>query len=134
MSATPPNVALGELVDGGLAPAIMAIVDRGVRRRPQLASRFEAEVELVMSGHPPVRITFGQPLVRVEDGASPGPDLRISGALPDLVALMVAPLVGGVPSPVNRRGRAALGMVANGRIRVQGRLGLLRHFLELISV
>jgi hypothetical protein len=134
MSATTPNVALGELVEGGLAPAIMAIVDRGVRRRPQLASGFECEVELAMTGHPPVRISFGNPFVEVEDGPAPDPDLRINGALPDLVALMVAPLVGGVPNPINRRGRAALGMVANGRIRVEGRLGLLRRFLELISV
>ena len=131
---TPPDVALGELVDGGLAPAIMAIVDRGVRRRPQLAAGFEAEVKLVMPGHPPVRISFGEPYVRVEDGGSPGPDLRVSGALADLVALMVAPLVGGVPNPIDRRGRAALGMVAAGRIRVEGRLALLRRFLELISV
>jgi len=134
MPATPPNVALGELVDGGLAPAIMAIVDRGVRRKPQLASGLDAEVELVMSGHPPVLISFGEPLVRVADGAASRPDLRISGALPDLVALMVAPLVGGVPNPIDRRGRAAIGMVANGRIRVEGRLALLRRFLELISV
>jgi hypothetical protein len=134
MSATPPNVALGELIDGGLAPAIMAIVDRGVRRKPQLASGLDAEVELVMPGHPPVRISFGEPLVRVEDGAASRPDLRVSGALPDLVALMVAPLVGGVPNPIDRRGRAAIGMVAAGRIRVEGRLALLRRFLELISV
>jgi hypothetical protein len=134
MPATPPNVALGELVDGGLAPAILAIVDRGVRRKPRLASGLDAEVELVMVGHPPVRISFGELLVRVEDGASSEPDLRVSGALADLVALMVAPLVGGVPNPIDRRGRAAIGMVANGRIRVEGRLALLRRFIELISV
>jgi hypothetical protein len=134
MPATRPNVALGELVDGGLAPAIMAIVDRGVRRKPQLAFGLDAEVELVMPGHPPVRISFGEPLVCVEDGAAPRPDLRVSGALADLVALMVAPLVGAVPNPIDRRGRAAIRMVANGRIRVEGRLALLRRFLELISV
>jgi hypothetical protein len=134
MPRTPPNVELGQLVDGGLAPAIMAIVDRGVRQRPQLASGLQAEVELAMEGHPPVRIVFEEPTVRVEDGPSSAPDLRISGALSDLVSLMVAPLLGGVPNPIDRRGRAAIGMVALRRVRVHGKPALLRRFLRLISV
>ena len=60
------------------------------------------------------------------------PDLRISGSLPDLVSLMVAPLVGGVPSPVRGRGRAALSLVAQRRVRVEGRLALMRKFLSII--
>jgi hypothetical protein len=47
---------------------------------------------------------------------------------------MVAPLVGGLPNPIDRRGRSALGMVALGRVRVQGRLALLRRFLGVIQV
>jgi len=41
-----PTVELGELSHGGLAPAIFAIVDRGVRSRPELTSDLRAEVEL----------------------------------------------------------------------------------------
>ena len=62
------------------------------------------------------------------------PDLRVSGHLPDLVSLMVAPLVRGLPNPIDRRGRAALGMVALRRVRVQGKLALLRRFLGVIAV
>jgi hypothetical protein len=120
---------------GGVAPAIMAIVDRGVRQRPELASDLRAEIELNMDGgYPPVRIVFGDDLVLVEDGSASEPDLRVSGELADLVSLMVAPLVGGLPNPIDRRGRAALGMFAVGRVRVQGRVALLRRFLGVIQV
>ena len=129
------TVELGTLLDGGLAPAIFAIVDRGVRGRPELATALRAEVELNLGDrYPAVRVVFGDPAVLVEDGPAAAPDLRISGELPDLVSLMVAPLVRGLPNPIDRRGRAALGMVAQGRIRVEGKLGLLRRFLGVIGV
>ncbi len=105
-------VQLGAVLEGGLAPAILAMVERGVHRRPALAEALRAEVELAAAGHPPVRIVFGSDEVLVEDGPAATPDLRIAGSLADLISLMVAPLVGGVPSPMRPRGRAALGMLA----------------------
>lgn len=130
-----PKVELGELSRGGLAPAIMAIVERGVHRRPRQAARLRAEIELsFVDGHPPVRIWFGDERVVVEDGMASAPDLRITGALPDLVYLLVSPLVGGLPNPVNRRGLAALGLLAGRRVRFDGRLGLVRQFLGLIRI
>ena len=105
----------GTLIDGGLAPAIMAIVERGVRRRPAAARALNAEVELNLEApYPPVRILFGQRRVLVEDGASVEPDLRISATLADLVHMMVTPLLGGMPSPVHAHGR---GYTRDGRRR-----------------
>jgi hypothetical protein len=131
----PPQVRLGHLQEGGLAPAIMAIVERGVRRRPALASAVHAEVQLEFEeGFPPVRIVFGERLVLVEDGPAVAPDLRVEGTLPDLITLMVTPLLGGLPNPINARGRAALGMVAVGRVRIEGRLGLMRQLIRVIRV
>ena len=131
----PPHVQLGALVEGGVAPAVMAIVERGARRRPALASALKGEVELAMHGDfPPVRIAFGGRLILVEDGPARAPDLRVVGKLPDLISLMVAPTVGGVPSPMRPRGRAALGMVALRRVRIEGRLGLMRRFLGVIRI
>jgi hypothetical protein len=110
----PPTVRLGNLADGGLAPAIMAIVERGVNRRPARARALGIEVEVRMEeSYPPVRIVFDSDGVLVEDGPARAPALRISGALSDLVALLVAPLLGGVPSPIDARGRAALRMFAS---------------------
>ncbi|MGO9497063.1 MAG: hypothetical protein ACLQA5_10225 [Solirubrobacteraceae bacterium] len=130
-----PEVRLGTLVDGGLAPAIMAIVDRGVQRHPGQARALRLEVELQMEeSYPPVRIVFGDDGVVVEDGPAPAPGLRIIGTLPDLAALMVAPLVGGLPNPIDARGRAAFGMFASRRVRIQGGLGPLRRFLEIVKL
>jgi hypothetical protein len=123
------------LADGGIAPAIMAIVDRGVRQRPALSHDLKAEIELDMGKrYPPVRIVFDHGEVLVEDAPAEQPDLKVSGQLPDLVSLMVAPLVGGLPNPIDRRGRAALGMVALRRVRVEGKLALLRRLLGVIQV
>jgi hypothetical protein len=128
-------VRLGVLVDGGLAPAILAVIERGVQRRPALARSLEAEVELDMDeGETPVRIVFARDHVLVEDGSAAAPDLRIAGAMSDLTSLMVAPVVGGVPHPMRARGRAALGILAFGRVRVNGRISLMRRFLNLIRI
>jgi hypothetical protein len=89
---------------------------------------------LSSDGSPPVRIAFADDVVLVEDGSVSAPDLRISGTLPDLVSLMVAPLVGGVPNPIAARGRAALGMVALRRVKIQGRLELTRRVLAVIQI
>jgi hypothetical protein len=130
-----PEVRLGALEQGGLAPAVMAIIDRGVRRRPDLAESLRAEVELCFAdGHPPVRITFDEDAVLVEDGPAQSPDVRIEGRLGDHIALMVAPVVGGLPSVFDARGRAALGMVVSRRVRIQGSLGLVRRFLGVIHI
>jgi hypothetical protein len=122
-------------MDGGLAPAILGIVDRGVRHRPEPARALRAEVELTIEdGYPPVRVVFAGNDVLVEDGEGQSPDLRIKGALPDLISLLVAPALGGLPSPMNARGRAALSLVASRRVRVEGRLGLMRRVLTVIRV
>jgi hypothetical protein len=130
-----PEVRLGALEQGGLAPAVMAIIDRGVRRHPDLARSLAIEVELAFQDqHPPVRIRFRPDDVLVEDGPATAPDLRVDGQLGDHIALMVAPVVGGLPSVFDPRGRAALGKVVSGRVRIRGNLGLLRRFLGVIHV
>ena len=130
-----PHVRLGRIERGGLAPAIMAIVERGVRRRPSLSGGIQAEIQLEFAeGYPPVRVVFDDQTVLVEDGGAVAPDLRVRGTLPDLISLMVTPLVGGLPNPINARGRAALGMVVLRRVRFEGRLGLMRRLIRAIRV
>jgi hypothetical protein len=126
---------------------MLGLVDRGVRLRPGPARELKAEVELsTQEGYPPVRIGFRQHEVVVEDcasqeagdlveGSSAGkPDARIHGALADLIALTISPAVGGVPLPVNARGRAAFGMVVSRRVRVEGSVAVVRRVLALIRV
>jgi hypothetical protein len=62
MSDQAPTVQLGDLSDGGLAPAIFAIVDRGVRSRPEVANDLRAEVELDLGDpYPAVRVPLRPP-------------------------------------------------------------------------
>ena len=130
-----PVVTLGTIEPGGLAPAILAIVERGVRLRPELARTIAAEVELLVDpAYPPVRVCFAAEAVVVEDAPASAPDLRVRGELGDLIALLVAPAIGGVPLPFTPRGRAAIGMVASRRIRVRGRPRLLRRLLAVIRI
>ena len=131
----PPRVTLGALEAGGLAPAILAIVERGVLRRPELARMIMAEVELLVDpAYPPVRLCFAAETVIVEDAPAEAPDLRVRGELADLIALLVAPAIGGVPLPFTPRGLAAIGMVASRRVRVHGRVRLLRRLLTVIRI
>jgi hypothetical protein len=130
-----PEVRLGNLREGGLAPAIMALIERGVQQRPDEARALRLEIELQLEDiYPPIRIVFGEDGVLVEDGPAVAPGLRISGSLPDLAAMMVAPTFGGVPSPMDRRGRAAIGLFTSRRVRIQGRVGALRSFVNLIRL
>ena len=113
----------------------MALIERGVRERPDEARALRLEVELQLEDiYPPIRIVFGDDGVLVEDGPALAPGLRISGTLPDLAAMMVAPTVGGVPSPMNARGRAAIGLFTSRRVRIQGRIGALRSFVSIIRL
>src|SRR5207237_4936480 len=94
-----PDVRLGATSDEGIAASIFALVERGAARRPALAREMRGRIELRFEESlAPVRLVFEEGVVVVEDGAWETPDLRISGRLPHVVALTVAPLVGGVPN------------------------------------
>ncbi len=130
-----PAVRLGRLLPGGLAPAMLAIVERGVRRRPEMAAALRVEVELAVDGgYPPIRVVFGVDTVIVEDGPADAPALRVQGELADLIGLLVAPSLGGVPLPFGARGRNAVSLVASRRVRARGRIGLLRRLLALLRI
>jgi hypothetical protein len=62
------------------------------------------------------------------------PDLIVSGSLADIVAITAVPLVGGLPSLRDPRGRSALASVAAGRIRFSGSPRLVRRLLMLLQI
>jgi hypothetical protein len=83
-----------------------------------------------------VRLDFADEQVLVEDGNGRrwSPDLVIEGSLPDVVQLATAPLVGGMPKPTAKRGRAALASVAARRVRIEGSPLLARRVMKLLEV
>jgi hypothetical protein len=134
-----PSVRLGRMVENGVAPSIFGLIERGIAREPELASRMRGRVVFRFAeDFSPLRIHFRPRSVVVEDGDSRKPDLVISGRLPDIVHFATVPTLQGrlhgVPDPRRPRGRRALSRLASGRIRVEGDRVLGGRLLRLLAV
>ena len=141
-TAALPDVKLGKLEHNGISPSMFALVERGAAKRPRVARSLQGTVEIrFKEDFAPVRVDFSPELVVVEDGRPAKgngrrkrPDLIITGSLPDIVQLASAPLMGGVPRPTNKRGRAALASWAGGRVKIEGSPLLARRLLKLLEI
>jgi hypothetical protein len=127
------------MVEDGVAPSIFGLIERGIARDPELAAGMRGRVVFRFEeDFSPLRIRFGPRVVVVEDGDMRTPDLAISGRLPDIVHFATVPTLGGrlsgVPNPTDSRGRAALGRLASGRVRIDGKGALARQVLRLLAV
>jgi hypothetical protein len=133
----PPRVKLGHQAPNGIAAGLVALVERGAAKRPRIARELRGRVEIrFVEDYAPVRVDFGDDHVLVEDGTGRrwSSDLLIEGSLPDVIQLATAPLVGGLPKPTDRRGRAALATVAARRVRIDGSPRLARRVMKLLEV
>jgi hypothetical protein len=133
----PPRVKLGHQAPNGIAAGLLALVERGAGRRPRIARELRGRVEIRFTeDYAPVRMHFEDDHVLVEDGNGRrwSADLVIEGSLPDVIQLATAPLVGGLPKPTDRRGRAALANVAARRVRIEGSPLLARRMMKLLEV
>jgi hypothetical protein len=132
-----PPVKLGHQAPNGIAAGLLALVERGAAKRPRVARELRGRVEIRFAeDYAPVRLDFGDVRVLVEDGNGRRwrSDLVIEGALPDVIQLATAPLVGGLPKPTDKRGRAALANVAVRRVRIEGSPLLARRVMKLLEV
>jgi hypothetical protein len=133
----PPRVKLGHQAPNGIAAGLVALVERGAAKQPRVARDLRGRVEIRFAeDYAPVRVQFDDDHVLVEDGNGRrwSSDLVIEGSLPDVIQLATAPLVGGLPKPTNRRGRAALASVAARRVRIDGSPRLARRVMKLLEV
>jgi hypothetical protein len=134
-----PRVRLGRMVEDGVAPSIYGLIERGIAREPGLLAGMRGRVVFRFTeDFSPLRVTFRPRRVVVEDGDLRKPDLVIAGRLPDIVHFATVPTLRGrlhgVPDPRRQRGRAALGRLARGRVRVEGDGTLARRLLRLLAV
>jgi hypothetical protein len=133
------RVRLGRMVEDGVAPSILGLIERGVVREPDLAAEMRGRVVFRFDEEfSPLRIAFRPRSVVVEDGDLRKPDLVIAGRLPDIVHMATVPTLGGrlggLPDPRQPRGRRALGRLASGRVKVEGDNALARRLLRLLAV
>jgi hypothetical protein len=127
------------MVEDGVAPSIFGLIERGIAREPELASKMRGRVVFRFAEEfSPLRIHFRPRSVVVEDGDSRKPDLVISGRLPDIVHFATVPTLKGrlhgVPDPRRPHGRRALRRLADGRVRIEGDRVLGRRLLRLLAV
>lgn len=136
-------VHVGDLCGDSLAPSVLALVRAGVRRDPDLAAEIRGSVVLRFTGmdgataYPPVRIDFRGEAIAIGDDPAESDrahDLEVSGRLPDVLALVSAPLAGGLPKPTSARGRQALARLADGRVEFDGPLRLGRKLIRLLQI
>ncbi|MFP5364499.1 MAG: hypothetical protein ACLGI5_17420 [Thermoleophilia bacterium] len=133
-----PLVCLGHLSDDSVAVSIYVLVRHGAERRPDLAAALRGRVRMRFAdGYSPVRIDFRGDEVEIADEGADGDrpyDLELSGRLGDVSALIAAPLAAGLPNPTSRHGRRAIARLADGRVDIDGPLGLARNLLRLLAV
>ena len=127
------------MVEDGVAPSILGLIERGVAREPDLAVRMRGRVVFrFREDFSPLRISFRPRTVVIEDGDLRKPDLVIAGRLPDIVHFATVPTLGGrlhgVPDPRAARGRRALSRLASGRVHIDGDTALARQVLRLLAV
>ena len=133
------SIRLGPVGADSVTPTVYGLIERGVALRPELAASMRFTVVIRFhEAYAPVRIAFGGSEHGIEVGdaidAERAYDLEISGRLPDIVALISAPLLGGLPKPTSPRGRAALARLADGRVEFDGPLRHARRLVALLSV
>jgi hypothetical protein len=130
-----PALRLGDTTDDGIAPTLFALLERGIRRRPEVARAMLGLVELRFTEDiDSVRISFEGDAVVVEDGEWEDPDLVVSGRLPHVVHLTTTPMVAGIPNPATRHGRTTLGRLRRRHVTVEGDRDLGRSLMRLLEL
>ncbi len=132
---TSAAVSLGPTAENSIAAAIFAMVDRSVALRPEVAAELDGRIRLVFDeGFHAVVVDASEPGIVVGDDDGQPVEAEIAAPLADHVALITTPLARGIPSPFRREGRAALGRLAGGHVRIGGRRALALKFLQLLSI
>jgi hypothetical protein len=132
---TAPPVRLGHVGTTSVTATVFGLLDRGCTLRPDLAAQLDGRIRLRFAeDYADVRIECAPEAILVMDDDDAPVDLEIRASLPDFVLLLAAPLAKGLPKPTDRRGRAALARVADGRIELTGSVGTARRLLRVMSV
>ncbi len=134
------SVAVVDAEPSGLAEMLADLLEANLAGRRDLARLIRpGVVELrAIDAEVTVTVRTRPGSIEIANGrAGRRADLRIHASSHDLLALSAAPLRLGFPDPFRREGRAVLGGVVGGRVRISGMLRhpvLLSRFARLLSV
>jgi hypothetical protein len=126
-----PEIVLADAEPNGLARMLAGLLEGNLARRPERAALLRPAVVEIGATDAGVAVTvrLDGGRVRVSNGTGgPRPDVRVRASGHDLLALSAAPLRFGFPDPFRREGRAVLGRIASGEVRVSG---MVRHPIVL---
>ncbi len=115
----------------GLSSMIGGLIEANLRANPDRAELLAPSTVELTANDAEVSASIHISPVGVTVANQPGSsrvDLGVRAASSDLIALSAMPLLFGLPDPLRREGRAIIGKVLRGRIRVSG---LVRHPVKL---
>jgi hypothetical protein len=114
----------------GLASMVAELIEQNLARDPDRRALLRRSVVVLDAPDADVTVflRIAPEVVRVGDGDVPDAHLRIRADSGDLLGLTTAPLRFGLPDLLTPEGRAILGDLIGGRVRIRG---LLRHPLRL---
>jgi hypothetical protein len=120
------TVTYGTEEPSGLASMVGGLIEQNLERDPSRLRLLRASSATITVPDAGVAISVrtGPGEVEVRDGADPDAQIAITADSERLLSLTSAPLRFGLPDVLHARGRAVLGDVLSGRVRIRG---LLRH-------
>jgi hypothetical protein len=123
-----------DLVPSGLSSMIGGLIEANLRANPDRAALLRPCVVVLTATDAGVSTSLRISRSGVEIANEPpraGVELGVRASSGDLIAMSAMPLRLGLPDPLRREGRAIIGRLLRGRIRVSG---LLRHPAKLMRL
>jgi hypothetical protein len=132
------TVAFADPDPNGLATLVGTLIEQNLARDPRRARLLRPGVFAISASDADVAATIhvrsGE--VTVANGVDPRAPVVVHAPGPDLFALASTPVRFGLPDLSTKAGRAVIGSILNGRIRVRGmvlRLPKVRRLTMLLS-
>lgn len=125
-----PVVTFADAEPNGLADLVGRLLEANLERDPARWPLLRPAVVVLEASDAEVRATLriSPEGIEVANGAASSAHLRVRADAFDLIELAGAPLRWGLPDAFDPQGRAALGRILSGHVRVRG---MLRHPVRL---
>lgn len=124
----------------GLAAMLGGLIEANLEAHPERARLLDKPATFAITATDAdvsVTIHLGDGAVKVANGVRGRPHLRVRATSEDLIGLSSVPLRMGQPDAMTKEGRAVLGKILKGHVKVNGvvtQSGRLRRLNELLSV